>query len=526
MTADLFVRGATVYPGDGPGGVLDVAVTGGVIEAVGPALAVEARETVEAAGLMLCPGFVDMHAHSALRSFSQPLLEPKIGQGFTTELINPDGLAPAPVAPERREERRAYLRGLEGDGPEEWGWSTFDEYLQALEATRPATTLVPSIGHSAVRDVVLGGDRRAPGAVELRRMRDEVRFGLEAGARTLSFGLLYLPGAYANTDELAALAEVAAEYGAPLVPHIRNEGLGVLGAAAEMLDVARRSGAPLHISHLKCLSDERLVEPLLELLERASADVDLSFDQYPYGAGSTLLSALLPVWAQEGGASATLARLERPAERARIARDVEHGLEGWENFLGTAGPERIVIANAGPPNETAAGRSLAELAAERGQEPVEAVCSLLLESQLDVTMIEHYASDQTVKLVAAHRLHLVGSDGIFGAKPHPRLYGAAARFLGRFVLREQLVSVEEAVARLSARAADRLGLSDRGRIRRGQRADLVLLDPARFVDTGTYDDPARHPDGVVGVWVAGRPVWREGRATGERPGGVVREPRR
>src|SRR5581483_10260362 len=390
MTADLFVRGATVYPGDGPGGVLDVAVTGGVIEAVGPALAVEARETVEAAGLMLCPGFVDMHAHSALRSFSQPLLEPKIGQGFTTELINPDGLAPAPVAPERREERRAYLRGLEGDGPEEWGWSTFDEYLQALEATRPATTLVPSIGHSAVRDVVLGGDRRAPGAVELRRMRDEVRFGLEAGARTLSFGLLYLPGAYANTDELAALAEVAAEYGAPLVPHIRNEGLGVLGAAAEMLDVARRSGAPLHISHLKCLSDERLVEPLL---------------------------ALLPVWAQEGGASATLARLERPAERARIARDVEHGLEGWENFLGTAGPERIVIANAGPPNETAAGRSLAELAAERGQEPVEAVCSLLLESQLDVTMIEHYASDQTVKLVAAHRLHLVGSDGIFGAKP-------------------------------------------------------------------------------------------------------------
>src|SRR5581483_8883741 len=138
------------------------------------------------------------------------------------------------------------------------------------------------------------------------------------------------------------------------------------------------------------------------------------------------------------------------------------------------------------------------------------VCSLLLESQLDVTMIEHYASDQTVKLVAAHRLHLVGSDGIFGAKPHPRLYGAAARFLGRFVLREQLVSVEEAVARLSARAADRLGLSDRGRIRRGQRADLVL----------------RHPDGVVGVWVAGRPVWREGRATGERPGGVVREPRR
>src|SRR5262249_13688611 len=160
----------------------------------------------------------------ALRPFDEPLLEPKIAQGFTTELINPDGLAPAPVVPDCRNERQAYLRGLEGSGPEEWPWSTFAEYLDALAETRPATTLVPRIGHHPVRDAGMGGDGRPPTADELQRMQGEVRLGLEAGARTLSFGLLYLPGAYAETDELVALAEVAAEFGAPLVPHVRNEG--------------------------------------------------------------------------------------------------------------------------------------------------------------------------------------------------------------------------------------------------------------------------------------------------------------
>jgi N-acyl-D-amino-acid deacylase len=357
-------------------------------------------------------------------------------------------------------------------------------------------------------------------------MRDEVRLGLEAGARTLSFGLLYLPGAYADTDELVALAEVAAEFGAPLVPHVRNEGRDVLGAVGEFVEVARRTGAPLHVSHLKSAADEKLIDPLLELLDDASADVDLSFDQYPYGAGSTVLSALLPAWAQEGGASATLARLRSSGERRQIARHMEHGLPAWENWFGMVGAERIVVTNAAPPNESASGRTLAELADERGVAPVEVVFALLDESELDVTMLQHYASEDAVRRIAAHRLQLVGSDAIFGVKPHPRLYGTAARFLGRFAIREGLVPVEEAVARLTARAAARLGLRDRGRVASGLRADLVLLDPERFCDTATYENPWRYPDGVVTVWVAGRPVWRDGRATGERPGAVVQEARR
>jgi N-acyl-D-amino-acid deacylase len=523
---DLLVRGATVYPGEGPTFVGDVAVRRGVVDAVrrgaDPALARDAREVVEGGGLMLCPGFVDLHTHSALRPFDDPYLTPKLAQGFTTEVINPDGLAPAPVDPARRPERQAYLRPLEGAGPERWPWSTVKEYLDALDATRPALSLVPSIGHGAVRDLVLGGRRVAPTPEQVREMRRQVRIGLEAGARTLSFGLVYLPGAYAATGELDAVAEEAAAVGAPLVPHVRNEGHGLLEAMEEMIGVARRAGAPLHVSHLKSLADERLVEPLLELFDETARNLDLTFDQYPYGAGSTLLASILPGWAQEGGAAGTLRALGGRDERRRIVHDIAHGLPGWENILGTLGPEQIEIANARPPNESVIGLTLAQIAEQRSRDAVETALDLILESALDVTMVLHYASDEAVRAIAAHPLQLVGSDAVFGARPHPRLYATAPRFLGRFALRDGLLPVEEAVTRLTARAADRLGLADRGRIAPGKRADLVLLDPGRFVDTATYSDPCRSPEGVVGVWVAGERAWRDGAPTGARPGGVVR----
>jgi N-acyl-D-amino-acid deacylase len=484
----LVFRGAEVYPGDGPPFHADVGVDGGRIAAIGDRVE---GDVVDAAGLMLCPGFVDLHAHSALEPFRDPLLAPKILQGFTTEVICPDGLGPAPVRD--REARRAYLRALEGDGPPEWAWTTFAEYLGALPPT--SMTLVPSAPHGSIREVC---------NADVAAMRREVRLALEAGARMLSFGLVYIPGAYADTEELVAVAEVAAEAGAPLVPHVRNEGAGVLDAVREMVEVSERSGAPLHVSHLKCLADEALLEPLLDLVDSAGA----TFDQYPYGAGSTLLAGLLPPWAQEGGAEATLRRAQEPETRRRIADDVAHGLPGWENQLGTLGPENVVVA----------GRTIAE----RGGDAVETVLDLLLETELAAPMIIHYASDAAVRKVAAHRRQLVGSDGIFGERPHPRLYGTAPRFLGRFVLRDGLVPVDEAVARLTSRAADLLGLHDRGRIEVGKRADLVLLDPVRYVDTATYETPRRSPDGVVGVWVAGEAVVRDGRVTGATPAGVLR----
>lgn len=526
MIADFLVRGAWLADGENPVRPADVAVCGARVGAVGsPLEGVEAREVIDAAGLLMCPGFIDMHAHSALEPFLHPELEPKIAQGFTTELLHPDGLAPAPVDPDRVDERRAYLRGLEGAGPDRWDWSTFGEYLDRLSATGPATDLVPSIGHCAVRDLVLGSDDRAPTAEELQAMRDAVREGLEAGARTVSFGMIYLPGLYAATEELEALAEEAADAGVPLVPHVRNEAAGVLEAIDEFVGVARRTGAALHISHLKIVGNPELLDGLLALLDAARSAIDITFDQYPYGAGCTLLTALLPPWALDGGPRRVLARLQSDSGRATIARDMRSGLRGWENLYGACGPEGIMIAHAGRARPEAIGRTLADIGDERRCDPIGAALDLLRDTGLDVTMVDHYASEDTVRAIFRHPLGLVGSDGIFGAHPHPRLYGTAARVLGRYALRERIVSVEEAVARLSARAADRLRLRDRGRVCEGLRADLVLLDPERFVDVATYDEPCRTPPGVVRVFNAGRPVWADGSLTGERPGQVVREAR-
>lgn len=522
---DHLIKGAQVFTGDGRAPQADVGVTDGQISAVEPRISTEAAgEVLDAAGLVLCPGFIDMHAHTALEPFRDPQLEPKVAQGFTTELIHPDGLAPAPVSEGRLDDRRNYLRPLEGPGPQRWEWSTFTEYLDALADTRPTTTLVPSIGHNAVRDFVMGGANRRPDQEELRKMREEVRLGLEAGARTFSFGLIYMPGAFSETEELVELAKEAAPFGAPLVPHVRNEADGVLEAVGEMVGVARRAGAPLHVSHLKVVGNEGLVEPLLELLDRARADIDITFDQYPYGAGSTVLSALLPPWAQEGGASGTLARLGDSGQREAMRRDIEQGLPGWENVYKACGAEGIVIAHAANQRAEDVGKTLAVIGEERGCDPFVAAMDLLRETGLDVMMIDHYASEETVRTIFRHPLQLVGSDGIFGDRPHPRLYGTAARVLGRYTLKEELIPVEEAMARLTARAADRIGLTDRGRIKVGLRADLVLLDPARFIDTATYDDPKRIPEGVRRVFVAGRTVWADGAPTDARPGGVVREP--
>ena len=503
----LVVRGATVYPGDAPPLRVDVGVADGRIAAVGGDL--NGGEVVDGEGLWLCPGFIDVHAHSALRSFEDPFLTEVLAQGITTQVINPDGLAPAPVTDERWADRREYLSALEGTAPETWPWRTFAAYLDALDESRPAISLVPSIGHGAARDAVVGGERRPATPAEVERMRLEVRAGFEAGANNLSFGLVYFPGAHGDTEELVAVAEVAAEFDAPLVPHIRNEGAGVLEAVDEMLEVSRRSGASLHVSHLKSMADEALIEPLLEKLESADG---ATFDQYPYGAGCTLLASLLPAWVQEGGAAETLDRLRDPDALARIADEVEDGLPGWENMLGTLGPERIVVA----------GVSIAESIADRGGDPVETVAGLLLESELGVQMILHYASDDAVREIAAHPLMLLGSDGIFGERPHPRVAGSAARFLGRLALRDGLVPAEEAIARLTARAADRFGLDDRGRIEVGKRADLVLLDPAAYVDTATYEEPLQLADGVAGVWVGGERAWADGAPTAVRAGGVVR----
>ena len=306
-------------------------------------------------------------------------------------MINPDGLAPAPVRRAGLAERRAYLRALEGEGPEEWPWESLSEHLDCLAATRPALTLVPSIGHGAVREVVLGSEPRVPSAGQLDEMRREVRLGLEAGARMLSYGSLH-PRRLRQHEGLAAVAREAAPFGVPR-RHVRGTRAPGCSRRSGRWSTSRGGRVRRFTSRhsAKALSGDALVEPLLELIDAAAAEIDVTFDQYPYGAGATLLASLLPAWAQAGGAAATLARAADPGTRRAIAHDVRDGLPGWENLLGTLGAGRIVVG----------GRTLAQ----RGGDVIDTICDLLLESDLAAPMILHYASDEAVRTIAAHRLH-------------------------------------------------------------------------------------------------------------------------
>ncbi len=523
---DLLLRNATIYPGDAEPRPGDVAIDDGVIVAVGTGLRPEAARTIDLTRLSLAPGFVDMHAHSALRSFQDPILTPKLLQGFTTELINPDGMGPAPVTDERLADRMTQLALSEGPGPPEWPWRSIDGYIAELERTRPAITLCPLVPHGAVRDAVLGGAQRAPGSGELRAMRREVSRGMEAGAWGISFGLVYTPGAYADREEVVAVSTEAARFGGLISVHMRGESHNLLEAVEEMIDVSRRSGAPVHLSHLKVLGQRNAwkLEPLLEMVDTALADgIDLTFDQYPYGAGVTLLSALLPPWAHDGGIVRMTARLQDRSTVDRLLKALEDPNAGPESFYYQCGPEGIVVIDCGPDGpENAVGRTLAEIASARNVEPERVVIDLLLETGMSALVILHYADESVVKAIARHPAMLVGSDAVFAAIPHPRLWGTAPRFLGRYVIRDRIVTLREAIARLSFRAARRVGLNDRGEISQGQRADLVAFDPDRLLDRATYDEPRLSPSGIEWVIVGGAVAVDPNGPTGTRRGHVAR----
>ncbi len=522
MSYDVIIAHGTVMPGDAPGYRSDVGIVNGRITALAPHLPQEdTAQVIDATHHWVCPGFIDLHAHSALEPFQHPALMPKIAQGFTTEVIHPDGLAPAPVRSTERDERQAYLDGLEGHGPDNWSWSSLQEFLTVLHATQPATTLVPSVGHNAIRDLVMGSGNRPATPDEIKTMQRELQIAAELGARMFSLGLIYLPGVYADTAELISLAQEAQRVQLPLMPHIRNEATLVVDALQEVIGVCRTTDASLHVSHLKVVGASPHADSVLEVIERGSQDIDLTFDQYPYGAGSTLLTAVLPPWALEGGPAAITGRLATRATREKIKTDILKGLPGWENLYRTCGPDNITIADVNSNAKGLVGLSLAEIASARSQSPLDLALDLLEEAQLNVTMIDHYATEDTVRQIFRHRLALVGTDGIFGFHPHPRLYGTAARVLGRYAIHEHLISPDDAVFRLTAGAADRLRLADRGRIRQGLRADLVVLNPDTYIDTATYAQPHQYPTGVSHVLVAGQVVWTNGHATGARPGGVL-----
>ncbi|MEU9886663.1 D-aminoacylase [Sphaerisporangium sp. NPDC051011] len=563
-TTGLVVRGATVVDGTGdPAYVADVTVTGGRITEIGaPGSAVaDGRRVLDATGLALAPGFVDMHAHSDLALLTEPDHLAKVGQGVTCEVLGQDGLSYAPVDDTTLAQLRQQIAGWNGD-PEgfDWDWRTVGEYLARLDRgiAVNACYLVPQ---GTVRALAMGWDARPATAAELQRQKELVAAAMAEGAVGMSSGLTYTPGMYASTEELVELCRVVASAGGYYSPHHRSYGAGALEAYAEMVAVSRASGCPLHLAHatMNFAVNVGRAKDLLNLLDTAIAGgCDLTLDTYPYLPGSTTLAALLPSWASEGGPGPTLARLRDPATAERIRHDMEavgsdgcHGVPvDWTTIQisGTRSPsltDRVskTIADlareagvndlpgqSGNVGETisgrgsgGAGRTSAGSADESGHTAFEVFRTQLLDDELGTTILLHVGNEENVRAIMRHPAHTGGSDGLLtGARPHPRAWGTFPRYLGHYVRDEGVLTLEECVAHLSGRPAKRLNLVDRGFIRVGHHADLVLFDPHTVTDTATYENPRRQPSGIPYVYVNGVAVINNGTPTGALPGKTLR----
>ncbi len=527
---ELLVRGGTVIDGTGaPAARADVLVRGDMIVAIDRDLTNNSNTAVlEAHGLMVAPGFIDTHSHSDLRILADPDLPMKVRQGITLDILGQDGISVAPVRDEDVAQVRKQLAGLLGDPNVPRDWRTVADYLAVLDRGAALNTayLVP---HGAVRACSMGLDARAPSDKELRRMVRLVGEAMDEGAIGLSTGLIYPPCLYGDTTELVWLCEEVARRDGVFVVHMRSESDRILAALDEMIEVGRRSGVHVHISHFKIAGRDNwgLVGELLDKVAKAQADgVRLTADQYPYGAGSTMFGAILPPWAHDGGVDKTLERLALPDERAKMRALLEDRAPcDWDNFWKWTGPEGIVISDvpSGKRPELV-GKTVAEGAKLVNQEPITFAFDLLASERMGVSMISFSQGDEVVDRVMKEPYVNICTDGLLGGRPHPRAYGSFPRILGKYVRERKLLTLEEAIRKMTSQAADAMHLVDRGRIAIGNVADLVCFDAATVDDQATFADPMRFSVGIEHVIVAGTPVLQRGDPTGARPGRVVRKP--
>ncbi|MEV5639886.1 D-aminoacylase [Streptomyces flaveolus] len=530
---ELVIRDAEVVDGTGePSYRADVVVDGGrIVSIVQEAAAAgcqrpRARRELDAEGLVLAPGFIDMHAHSDLALLRDPDHSAKAAQGVTLEVLGQDGLSYAPVDDRTLGEVRRAIAGWNGPGDDvDFDWRSVGEYLDRLDRgiAVNAAYLIPQ---GTVRALAVGWEDREATPAELERMRRLVAEGMEQGAVGMSSGLTYTPGMYAKDAELTELCRVVASYGGYYCPHHRSYGAGALQAYEEMVELTREAGCPLHLAHATMnfgVNKGRAPELLTLLDDALATGADITLDTYPYTPGCTTLVALLPSWASEGGPEQILKRLadDETAERIRhhmerIGSDGCHGVPvEWETIE--------ISGVSDPALGEYVGRTVLESAGLRGETPWAVVRRLLLADRLAPTILQHVGHEENVRAIMRHRVHTGGSDGILqGSKPHPRAYGTFPHYLGHYVRELGVLSLEECVAHLTARPAARLRLPDRGRIREGYRADLVLFDPATVAAGSTYEEPRRLPTGIPYVLVDGRFVMEDGHRTDVLAGRSVR----
>jgi N-acyl-D-amino-acid deacylase len=509
QSLDIILEGGTVYSGDGGAGiVMDVGISGDRIVAVGDLSGREADLNLNVSGLAVTPGFIDIHSHAVRNSveksgiFLWPDAENYIRQGVTTAIGGPDGSS----------------------------WYPLSELFPMLEKSPSAVNFGTFVGHNTVREVAMGRADRAPTAEEMLAMKGMVNTAMNEGAFGLSSGLKYIPGAYSQTDEVIELAIVAGRHGGIYITHMREEGSGLVESVSETIRIGEEGGLPAQITHHKAMGKRawgKSVETLAMVDAANARGLDISSDQYPYAASSTGIDVLFPAWSLAGDKETRLARLQDPDTRATIKTGI---IDNIVNDRGGNDPSRVAIANCSW-DTSLNGMNLAEVLQARGHEVTignAAELAMELEENGGCSAVYHAMSEQDVVRIMQHEKTMIASDGGIHMpaqdRPHPRNYGSFSRVLGLYVREQGVLGFSEAIYKMSRMPADRIGLSDRGRIEEGAMADIAVLDPETVIDRATFKNPHQLSVGTVHVFVNGVPVLIDGEMTGARPGRVLKNP--
>lgn len=529
---DLVIRGGRVVDGTGsPWRNGDVLVGAGRILAVAPPGAFDNAdiEVLDATGAIVAPGFVDIHSHSDLALIAHPDAQAKLRQGVTTEIVGNCGISVFPVTEAHLQDSLEYARPVLGFADLVWDWKDVDGYLTRVGLARPAVNVATYAGLGSIRCAVSGFSAETPSSEQRSAMVMLTRQALEQGAVGLSSGLVYAPGSYSTHDEICELVRQAAAVGALYSSHMRDQGDGFLDSVAETIAVGDRTGAAVQIAHHKVVGQRNwgAVTRSLEMLHEArSRGIDAGSDVYPYLAGSTTMTALLPDWALAGGKEAMLDRLADPQERASIKDDWLWGRPQWDNRVGSLGWDNIVISSvASQANRDLEGLPVSEAARRRGPgtTPEDFLLDLVLEEAGAVGNIQIACTESDLRQVMRDDTTTFGSDGLYsGGRPHPRLHGTFPRILGTYVRDEGVLTLEEAIRKMTSQPARRVGLTDIGLVEPGYAADLVVFEPATVAGPATYDEPTLDPVGIRHVVVSGQVALRDTLPTGIRAGRVLR----
>ena len=531
----MLIKGGTVYDGTGASPVrADVAIKGDRIAAIGDLKSADARQVINAGGLAVAPGFINMLSWSVDTLIIDGRSQGEIRQGVTTEIFG-EGDSMGPLTEEMKKRRKQQQGDLKYDIP----WTTLSDYLLYMQKRGISPNIASYIGATTIREYVVGLEDKRATPAQLQKMRELVEREMRAGALGIGSSLIYAPAFYANTEELIEMCKVAAKYHGKYISHMRSEGNRLIEAVAELIRIAREAHVPAEIYHLKAAGQRNWdkMDRVIAMIDAARREgLKITADMYTYPAGATGLDAAMPPWAEDGGYDALFKRLRDPEERKKIAAAIRTPSDDWENlYLAAGSPDRILLVEFKSEKlKQYTGKTLAEAAKLRGKDPVETVMDLVLEDQSRVGTVYFMMNEENIKKQIRQPWVSFGSDagsmapeGVFlKSSTHPRAYGNFTRLLGKYVREEKVISLEEAIKRLSGLPATNLGLDHRGFIKEGMFADVVIFDPATVADRATFEKPHQYSIGMKHVFVNGVQVLKDGEHTGAKPGRALWGPGR